>query len=479
MIHAPTDSELSELFCPDETALDLDLIRKYAVAGPRYTSYPPATVFTPAFDDADAQRAIALDNDTTVPGAAPDAPLSVYIHLPFCEALCWYCGCNNIITRDHSAADAYLDHLATEIALTAARIRPDRLVTQLHLGGGTPTFLSPTQLRRLGRIVRDHFTFHPHAEIGVEIDPRHLTAAQVEALVELGLNRASLGVQDTNPAVQLAIHRIQPHATNVAAVALLRAAGVHSISFDLIYGLPLQTADSFSRTLDDVLSLAPSRLSLFSYAHIPWLKPAQQIFEKLQQLPAPEAKLALFALARHRLTAAGYVDIGLDHFALPDDELTVAQRNGTLHRNFQGYSTHRGASLYAFGLSAISSTPGSYRQNVKTLDAYRDALAAGRLPIERGLILTPEDQRRRTLIMRLMCDRRLDYTALSRELGIDFPSTYARELASLADLIADGIVQTDAHGLFITPRGLPLVRVVAMRFDEYLSTQPRRHSLAV
>jgi len=281
-------------------------------------------------------------------------------------------------------------------------------------------------------------------------------------------------VQDTNPEVQRAIHRDQPHAINCQAVEWLRAGGIDSLSVDLIYGLPLQTPDTFARTIDDVLGLAPARLSVFSYAHVPWIRPSQKIFDHRGELPGPEAKLAMFALAHDRLTRAGYVDVGLDHFARPDDELAVAQRAGTLQRNFQGYSTRAGASLYGFGISSISSTADTYRQNHKTLPAWRDALARGELPIERGLRLTAEDARRRTIIMRLMCDRRLDFAHVSRLIGVDFASTYAAELASLADLEADGLLTRDARQLTITPAGAPLLRVVAMRFDATLTTSLRQ-----
>ena len=321
--------------------------------------------------------------------------------------------------------------------------------------------------------------FRSDCEFGVEVDPRRLTREHIQALREIGANRASLGVQDTNSKVQLAVHRWQPHELNQAAFGWLRAEGFRSLSVDLIYGLPLQTAESFAVTIDDVLALQPDRLSVFSYAHVPWLKPSQKIFEDRGQLPTPEQKLAMFALAHDRLTRAGYIDIGLDHFARPDDEMAVAQRAGTLHRNFQGYSTRAGASLYGFGMSSISSTADTYRQNHKTLPAWHAALAEGRLPIERGLRLTPEDQRRRTIIMRIMGDRRLDYAALSKKIGVDFASTYARELASLTDLEADGLLVRDSTHLEVTRVGAPLLRVIAMRFDTTLSAGPRRHAQTV
>ncbi|OAM89611.1 oxygen-independent coproporphyrinogen III oxidase [Termitidicoccus mucosus] len=458
---------------PVNHAPNLDLIRKYSMAAPRYTSYPPATRFTADLAPLDLDDAIRADN---APGAGP---LSLYFHLPFCETRCWYCGCTTIITRRAGAASEYLDLLEREIALTAGRIDTGRPVVQLHLGGGTPTFLQPDEIRRLAAMVRSRFEYAPDAEISVEIDPRRLTRDHIRALAELGATRASLGVQDTDRRVQLAIHRHQPNALNQQAVAWLRSEGFRSINLDLIYGLPLQTRESFARTLDDVLTLGPDRLSVFSYAHVPWIKPAQKIFEDRGQLPDPEEKLAMFALAHERLTRAGFIDIGLDHFARPDDELARAQRAGTLHRNFQGYSTHAGASLYGFGLSSISQTADTYRQNTKDMIAYQAALAGGRLPVERGLRLDEEDRRRRAIIMRVMCERRLDYARLSDELGVDFEKAYAAELATFGDLIADGIVTMDDASLRVTPAGAPLLRVVAMRFDTTLPAAPARQHAKV
>jgi oxygen-independent coproporphyrinogen III oxidase len=466
----PTDSSLP----PTSATLDLDLIRKYSIPGPRYTSYPPATRFTAELPALDLERAIAEDN---APGAGP---LSLYFHLPFCETCCWFCGCNTVITRRRGAAGEYLDDLAREVELTAAQMDVTRPVSQIHLGGGTPTFFPPEELRRLGSVIRRHFPHvSPKVEFGVEVDPRRLTPEHIDALRDIGANRASLGVQDTNPKVQLAIHRFQPHYQNERAVKGLRSVGFGSINVDLIYGLPLQTPESFAQTIDDVLGLEPDRLSVFSYAHVPWIKPAQRIFEDRGQLPDAEAKLAMFAIAHEKLTAAGFVDIGLDHFARPDDELAVALRAGTLQRNFQGYSTHGNASLYAFGMSSISATADTYRQNEKTLDAWRAALQAGRLPVERGLRLTAEDRRRRIVIMRLMCERRLDFAALSHQLGLDFSRDYARELASLGDLEADGIVERRSDGIHVTKVGVPLLRVVAMRFDPTVSSAPAQHSRTI
>lgn len=453
--------------------LDLDLIRKYTVNAPRYTSYPPATRFTDELNSLDLDAAISVDN------ASADRPLSLYAHLPFCESRCWYCGCTTVITRDKAAADVYLDDLAKEISLYHLRLNPDRRVVQLHLGGGTPTFLTPAQLDRLAELFHCYFRFDPNAEISVEIDPRRLTKEHVASLKAMGVRRASLGIQDTDRRVQLAIHRFQPPEQNAQAFAWLREAGFTSINVDLIYGLPLQTERSFNQTLDSVLELKPDRLSVFGYAHVPWMKPAQKIFDDRQQLPSPEERLSLWALAHRRLTEAGFVDVGLDHFARPNDELALAQRDGTLHRNFQGYSTRAGASLYAFGMSSISSTKETYFQNHRSLGDYRGALQRGVIPVQRGLRLTEDDTRRRTVIMRLMCDRGLDYAALTKKLGIPFETTFAKELASLTDLVADGIVEVAPNRLTVTDRGLPLLRVVAMRFDACTASPAGRHSQAV
>ena len=457
---------------PHGTSLNLDLIRKYSIPGPRYTSYPPATKFTA--DLAGLEDTLAEDNTSR------GRPISLYFHLPFCETRCWFCGCNTVITQRRDSAAEYLDDLEREMRITALAVDTQRPVTQIHLGGGTPTFFPPAQLRRLGTLIRRYFlNIAPDVEFSVEVDPRRLTAEHVAALRDIGANRASLGVQDTNPRVQLAIHRIQPQRMNEQTMAWLRGAGFRSLNVDLIYGLPLQTPQSFAQTIDDVLGLNPDRLSVFSYAHVPWIKPAQKIFDDREQLPDAEQKLAMFGVAHEKLTTAGYVDIGLDHFARPDDELAVAQREGTLHRNFQGYSTRGGASLYSFGISSISATPTSYRQNYKTLPEWRAALDTGRLPVERGVRLTDEDQRRRTIIMRLMCDRRLDFAALSTALNVDFPRRYGAEIASLADLEADGIVTRTAGGIAVTSAGVPLLRVVAMRFDPTVTAAAGQHSRTI
>ncbi len=468
-----TPDLLSPISRIDSVPLDLDLIRKYAVPGPRYTSYPPANKFHEDVASLDLDAALAADN------ADASKPLSLYFHLPFCESRCWYCGCTTIITRRRDWAYSYLDDLSREIALVAARINPNRKVSQLHFGGGTPTFFPPDALKRLGDDIHRHFNFTADAELSVEIDPRHATQDHVVALRGMGMNRASLGVQDTNAEVQQAIHRVQPNRVNRATVARLRSAGIHSINLDLIYGLPKQTPESVARTVEDVLDLHPDRLSVFSYAHVPWIKPAQRIFDQRGEMPDPEAKLAMFAVIREKLVEAGYVDIGLDHFARPDDELAVAHQAGALHRNFQGYSTRSGASLYGFGISSISQTEEIYRQSPKSLVPYRAALDAGQIPMERGYRLTAEDKRRRRLIMAVMCERRLDFARIGAELDCDLATTYASELASLQPLVDEGLVEISATGLQVLPRGEPLLRVVAMAFDQTLSKTVRAHALTV
>jgi oxygen-independent coproporphyrinogen-3 oxidase len=450
-----------------------ELVGKYNIPGPRYTSYPTAPQFSADIDRAALLAEIAVDNDDAT------RPLSLYFHLPFCESLCWYCGCNTVITQRRASAGEYVDLLGCEIALTQPLLDSRRPVTQLHFGGGTPTFLPPEEIDRLGRAIHAVFTFASDAEVSVEIDPRRLTKAHVQAYRRLGCNRASLGVQDTNPEVQLAIHRWQPLAQTAQAIEWLRDAGYHSVSVDLIYGLPLQTEVSFARTIEEVIALQPDRLAVFSYAHVPWLKPAQKIFDQRNQLPSTEVKLAMLTAATRALTAAGYVHIGMDHFARPGDELAVARDNGTLYRNFQGYTTRAGASLYGFGLSSISQTDGSFRQNFKDLPEYEHAMRQGGLPLERGFLLSSEDKRRRALVMDIMCRNRVDYPVLSSRLGVDVAAAYAAEIASLADLEADGLLTRDATGFDITPLGELFRRIIAMRFDAYLDRGPRKYSRTV
>ena len=453
--------------------VDLDLVRKYDISAPRYTSYPTAVEFK---DFASTEPLLShLDRSNQ----DDSLPLSLYFHLPFCETLCWFCGCTTVITLNHKSSDTYLDYLEKEVALLAPKVHPKRRVVQLHYGGGTPTFFQAPQLARLAKLIRDNFKFAPDAELSVEVDPRRLSHAQVVALRESGFNRASLGVQDFNPKVQEAVHRIQPRAMTEQAINWLRAEGFTSLNLDLIYGLPYQTVETFTDTLEQVLELNPDRLAVFSYAHVPWMKPAQKILERESALPSPETKLAMLKLITETLTSRGYVYIGMDHFAKATDELAVAQAAHTLQRNFQGYSTRAGAEILSFGISAISQTPFSYRQNHKTLEPYYATLDRGEVPALRGRELSDEDARRRDVIMRVMCHLSLDYAALSREFGFDFATRYATELARLTPLAKDGLVELTPGGLRVTELGRLFLRNIAVCFDAYYAPESKRHSRTV
>ncbi len=456
--------------------VSLDLVKKYNVPGPRYTSYPPATKFTGTIAWPELAEKISENNQS-------ERDLSLYFHIPFCETLCWFCGCTTVITLNHKQGDTYIDYLEREVAQMARLLNPRRKVVQLHWGGGSPTFLSPDQIRRLGNIIRKHFTFSDDIEAGVEIDPRRLTREHIVALREIGFNRASLGVQNFEPKVQEAVHRIQPRGMTQQVLGWVRELGFSSISFDLIYGLPHQTVASFNRTLDIVLEMQPDRLAVFSYAHVPWLKPAQKILEQSRNagLPTPEAKLELLKNAIERLTENNrYVYIGMDHFARPDDELAMAQKKKQLQRNFQGYSTRAGADIYAFGMSSISQIPDAYWQNEKELPDYYAALDAGKTPLARGYFVTDEDKIRRETIMRVMCDLSLDYAAMSQKLGINFAQHFASELAALAPFEADGLVKCSSTGLEVTDTGRLFIRNIAMCFDNTLAPMTeRRHSKTI
>ncbi len=453
--------------------IDLELIRKFNVPGPRYTSYPPATHFTEEVDKAVLLEKIAHNNATA------ERDLSLYFHLPFCNSLCWFCGCTTVITTEQSKSEKYLDYLERELDAMGQHLHPDRSVVQMHLGGGTPTFLLADEIRRLGAMVHDRFVIAPDMEASVEIDPRRLTRDKLVALREVGFNRASIGVQDNNPTVQKAVHRIQPLELTREVVGWIRDTGFDSLNIDLIYGLPHQTVESFEQTIDEILELRPDRLAVFSYAHVPWIKPAQKILKE-EHLPTPELKLQLLKLTVEKLTANGFVDIGMDHFARADDELAIAQREKTLQRNFQGYSTRGGTDIYSFGMSSISQADDIYWQNQKELPAYYADIDAGRLPIAKGYALTAEDLLRRETIMRLMCDLELDYAAMSKSLNIDFETHFAAELASLDDLEDGGLLQRHPGRLEVTELGQLFIRIVAMRFDAYLiAGKEGRYSKAI
>lgn len=453
--------------------VDLDLVKKYNVAGPRYTSYPPATKFTDAMSWSDLSERIEANNRT-------DRDLSIYFHIPFCETLCWFCGCTTVITLNHEKGKSYVEYLRREVAKMAEKISPARKVVQLHFGGGSPTFLRPDEIRRLGEIIHQHFKFSPDIEASVEVDPRRLTRDHMVALREIGFNRASMGVQDFNPKVQEAIHRIQPREMTQQAMDWMRELGYGSINLDLIYGLPNQTPESFNETLETVLEMQPDRLAVFSYAHVPWIKPAQKILQE-KVLPAPETKLQVLKLVIEKLTANNrYVYIGMDHFARPDDELAVAQRNKQLQRNFQGYSTRAGSDIYAFGMSSISQIPEAYWQNEKELPKYQEAIDQSRIPLQRGYFVTEDDKVRRETIMRVMCDLSLDFSAMSQKLGINFEQYFEKELASLASFESDGLVRRLPDGIEVTDSGRLFIRNIAMSFDSTLApVGERRHSKTI
>ncbi len=443
---------------------DPDLIRRYDTAGPRYTSYPTAVEFRQRFTDADYRACAMATNSET-----PARPLSLYFHLPFCDTVCFYCACNKVVTKNRSRAAPYLAHLFREIEMQAALFDRSRPVDQLHWGGGTPTFISHDEMRALMQKTARHFTLRDDdsGEYSIEIDPREVSVETIDLLRGLGFNRLSMGVQDFDPAVQQAVNRIQTEAETWAVMNSARASGFRSVSVDLIYGLPFQSVASFTRTLDKVIAAGPDRLSVFNYAHMPELfKPQRRIIAA--DLPSPAEKLAILQVVIERLTQAGYVYIGMDHFAKPDDELAVAQRSGTLYRNFQGYSTHSGCDLVAMGVTSIGKVGDTYSQNLKTLDEYYAAIDADRLPVWRGIQLDTDDRLRREVITQLICQFGLDITSIARRYGIDFADYFAVELAGLAAMRQDGLIALDEHNIRVLPAGRLLIRNICMVFDRYL-----------
>ena len=443
-------------------SFDPRLIRKYDGFGPRYTSYPTADRFDERFGAEDYVRALTSRSATR-----PAQPLSLYVHVPFCNTICYYCACNKIITNNRAHSARYVGYLEREIAIVGALVEDDAPVSQLHWGGGTPTFLAPEEMSALMRALRGRFRFSPDTEISIEVDPRKVAPDTIAFLGELGFNRISVGIQDFDPDVQRAVNRIQSEAETLAVIDAARAHRFASVNADLIYGLPRQTVRGFDATLDKVIAAAPDRIALYSYAHVPHLfKTQRQI--NAEELPSADAKLEILALAIARLSDAGYTYIGMDHFARPDDELAVAQRTGKLHRNFQGYSTRPDCDLLGFGISAIGKVGDAYIQNAKALDAYYPRLDAGALPVLRGIALTPDDILRRDVIQRVMCDFAVDYTRIEASYGTRFREYFAPELAALQPLAEDGIVTLSDASLQVTPTGRLLVRTVAMPFDRHL-----------
>ena len=447
-----------------------ELISRFDVAGPRYTSYPTADRFVEAFTADHLSQALAQRQHGP---AAMALPLSLYVHIPFCESLCYYCACNKIVTKRHERGETYLRYLGRELDLHTAHLGVGQTVSQLHLGGGTPTFLSDSELRELMAMLRRHFTFAPRGEYAIEVDPRTVDALRLAVLAELGFNRLSFGVQDFDPAVQKAVHRIQPAEQVFSLVASARSLGFKSINVDLIYGLPQQTPESFDRTLAQVNELRPDRIALYAYAHLPQrFKPQRRI--AVAELPTPGAKLAMLSRSLAALQGAGYVYVGMDHFALPDDPLAVAKRQGRLHRNFQGYSTQPDCDLIGLGVSAIGRVGATYSQNAKTLEEYYDILDQGRLPVVRGLALSRDDLVRRSVIMALMCQGQLEFESIELAYLVDFKRYFAAELTTLRSLQALGLVEVTDTGLQITAMGWYFVRGVAMVFDRYLQADRTR-----
>jgi len=456
---------------PTLASIPQALLRRMDVPGPRYTSYPTADRFVEAFGPRDYARALHERRRGVRVGGA--APLSVYVHVPFCESVCYYCACNKVVTRHHERASEYLHDLETEIALHTAALGEGEPLSQLHLGGGTPTFLNDGEIERLMGALRSALRFLPGAELSIEVDPRTADAARLAHLAGLGFNRISFGVQDVDPRVQQAVHRVQPVEGVRALMQAARATGFGSINVDLIYGLPRQTPDSFARTVEQVAALRPDRIALYAYAHLPErFKPQRRIVAS--ELPAPQARLAMLSGSIAGFLAHGYQYIGMDHFALPGDPLAVAKRQGRLHRNFQGYSTQPDCDLLALGVSAIGRMGATYSQNAKTVPEYHDAMRHGRFATVRGIELSRDDVLRRAVIMALMCQGRLDFEALAVAHAVDPEAYFAPELARLRALQAEGLVEVDHEAIQVTAPGWFFVRGIAMVFDRYLHAREAR-----
>ena len=452
------------------TVISPALLQRFDVSGPRYNSYPTADRFVEAFGYDEYSAALAHRRS----GAAAMAlPLSVYVHIPFCESLCYYCACNKIITKHHERAEPYLRYLSREIDLHTAQLGIGQPVSQVHLGGGTPTFFNDRQLAELMDMLRLNFTLAPGGEYSIEVDPRTVDAQRLSVLHGLGFNRLSFGVQDFDPEVQKAVHRIQPAEQVFALVEAARGIGFESINVDLIYGLPRQTPESFQRTLAQVNQLRPDRIALYAYAHLPErFKPQRRILQA--DLPAAAGKVSMLAASLDALMGAGYVYVGMDHFALPEDALAIAKRQGRLHRNFQGYSTQPDCDLIGLGVSAIGKVGATYSQNAKTLEEYCDYLDQGRLPVVRGLALSRDDVVRRAVIMALMCQGELQFESIELAHLIDFRSYFATELETLQTLQEQGLATVHSTGITVTEQGWFFIRAVAMVFDRYLQADRNR-----
>ncbi|OYQ73899.1 MULTISPECIES: oxygen-independent coproporphyrinogen III oxidase [Wohlfahrtiimonas] len=456
-----------------QSIFNRELIDKYDKAGPRYTSYPTAVQFTTEFTREDYIQAALASNES-------DRDLSLYFHMPFCDTICFYCGCNKIITKNRKRSLPYVEHLLKEIEMQGNLFDRQRKVKQLHWGGGTPTFLSRDEMLTVMDATAKHFTLldQDQGEYSIEVDPREANADTVRFLRSIGFNRLSMGVQDFNPKVQVAVNRIQPKEITLETLTAARECGFSSISVDLIYGLPFQTVDTFNQTLEEMIEISPDRLSVFNYAHMPHLFKTQKQMNA-EDMPKPEEKLLILKNIIERLTEAGYVYIGMDHFAKPTDQLAIAQREGNLYRNFQGYSTHSDCDLVGMGLSSISQIGNIYAQNVKDMPDYEAVINSEQLPIWRGVTLTPEDELRRYVITELMCNLKLDINDVSRRFNIDAKEHFKIELEDLRAMAPDGLIVVEGDTYYVQDRGRLLIRNIGMVFDAYLQKNDQRFSRVI
>jgi oxygen-independent coproporphyrinogen III oxidase len=447
--------------------IDFDVLKKFNQQGPRYTSYPTAPLFSPDFTASDYSQEI-IDTNAR-PGGHP---LSLYFHFPFCEKLCYFCGCNMRVTHDRKLINEYNGYLKKEIDLLRPLIANDRKTEQMHWGGGTPSYLYPDEILDIGTYIRNSFEFSDDIEASVEIDPRNLTREHMQALREVGFNRTSFGVQDFNPQVQEAVNRVQSEEITRQTVQWARELGFQSVNLDLIYGLPFQTLESFAETVEKIIDISPNRIAVFNYAHVPWLKKHQNLIPS-EALPSPDARLAILEMTIEKLIGAGYVYIGMDHFAKPTDELAIAQKEGTLYRNFQGYSTKAGCDVYAFGLSAISQFENIYAQNLKTLRDYYARIDSGEAATNVGYRMTTDDHIRKETIMQLMCNLEIDKRRVEGTFRIDFEDYFRDDIRKLDVFIEDGLVENDADAIRVKGSGILVIRNIAMCFDAYLEKMMR------
>jgi oxygen-independent coproporphyrinogen-3 oxidase len=446
--------------------IDFDVLKRFNSQGPRYTSYPTAPLFSSEFTAGDLRQEIIETNKVT------DRPLSLYFHFPFCAKLCYFCGCNMRVTHDRKLISQYNEYLKKEIDLIAPLVSRDRKVVQMHWGGGTPSYLLPEEILEVGNYIKERFDFADDIEASVEIDPRNMVREHIEAFAGAGFNRTSFGVQDFNLRVQQAINRVQSEEITRQVVEWAREFGFRSINLDLIYGLPYQTIETFSETVDKVIDISPDRVAVFNYAHVPWLKKHQAVMPT-EAMPSPDQRLAILKMTSEKLTAGGYEYIGMDHFAKPTDELAIAKNEGTLYRNFQGYSTKAGTDLYAFGTSAISQFENVYAQNQKDIKAYYAAVDSGKLATNVGYRMTRDDHIRKDVIMQLMCDLEIDKGEVEKKFGIEFDEYFKQDIPKLERFANEGLVTVDDNKIRVIDSGILVIRNIAMCFDAYLEEMMR------